>query len=44
MMEAAVKRGATQGFNMVVNSLSKGQGKFMTQLMLCTQKGRHDNG
>jgi len=42
MMEAAVKRGATQGFNMVVNSLSKGQGKVhdAVNVMYAKRKAR----
>jgi hypothetical protein len=43
MMEAAVKRGATQGFNMVVNSLS-GRGKVHDAVNVMYAKGRHDNG
>lgn len=42
MMESAVKRGATQGFNMVVNSLSKGQGKVhdVVNVMYAKRKAR----
>ncbi|HCD8859918.1 TPA: phage tail tape measure protein [Escherichia coli] len=42
MMEAAVKRGATQGFDMVVNSLSKGQGKVhdAVNVMYAKRKAR----
>ena len=42
MMEAAVKRGAAQGFNMVVNSLSKGQGKVhdAVNVMYAKRKAR----
>lgn len=42
MLEAAVKRGATQGFNMVVNSLSKGQGKVhdAVNVMYAKRKAR----
>lgn len=42
MMEAAVKRGATQGFDMVVNSLLKGQGKVhdAVNVMYAKRKAR----
>ncbi len=42
MMEAAVKRGAAQGFDMVVNSLSKGQGKVhdAVNVMYAKRKAR----